>query len=134
MTPQQLPQTWSAGPGPSCLHAGLQMVWGMTWSLATPESWVASLASGEAEALSQTCSAGGGASIPGGCKPCSGVPHAGLQMVWGTGLSLTVSEGWLDFERPESDLRGSRGMTVVGSMMMFMSFCNCRNMVSPHKP
>ena len=53
-------------------------------------------------------------------------------MVWGTGLSLTVSEGWLDFERPESDLRGSRGMTVVGSMMMFMSFCNCRNMVCPN--
>ena len=66
------------------------------------------------------------------CKRSTAVRCAGLQMVWGTGLSLTVSEGWLDFERPESDLRGSRGMTVVGSMMMFMSFCNCRNMVTPH--
>lgn len=43
-----------------------------------------------------------------GCMSC-----AGLQMVWGTGLSYTSTEGWLDFERPESDLRGSRGITVV---------------------
>ena len=34
-------------------------------------------------------------------------------MVWGTRLSLASTEGWLDFERPESDLRGSRGISVV---------------------
>lgn len=53
----------------------------------------------------------------------------GLQMIGRTGLSFTSSEGWLDFEPHESDLRGSRGVTVIGILMLYMALCNFWNTV-----
>ena len=50
-------------------------------------------------------------------------------MLGRTGLSLTSPEGWLDFEPHESDLRGSRGVAVIGFLMLYMALCNFRNTV-----
>ena len=54
---------------------------------------------------------------------------AGVQMLGKTGLSFTSPEGWLDFEAHESDLRGSRGVAVIGFLMLYMAICNFRNTV-----
>ncbi|KAK9798540.1 hypothetical protein WJX73_001107 [Symbiochloris irregularis] len=51
----------------------------------------------------------------------------GVQMVGHSGLSFLSPEGWLDFERHESDLRGSRGVTVVGCLMLYMAISNFWN-------
>ena len=45
------------------------------------------------------------------------------------GLSFTSPEGWLDFEAHESDLRGSRGVAIIGFLMLFMAICNFYNTV-----
>lgn len=54
---------------------------------------------------------------------------AGLKMVGHSGLSFLSPEGWLDFEKHESDLRGSRGVTVVGCLMLYMALSNFWNTV-----
>ena len=48
-------------------------------------------------------------------------------MTFGTWQSLTTPEGYLDMERHESDLRGSRGVFLAGVLMCFMGLCNMRN-------
>lgn len=44
--------------------------------------------------------------------------------------SAAPSEGWLDLEKHESDLRGSRGVLLVGGLMLIMAICNFRNTVA----
>ena len=50
-------------------------------------------------------------------------------MLGRTGLSFLSPEGWLDFEAHESDLRGSRGVAIIGFLMLYMAICNFRNTV-----
>lgn len=38
-------------------------------------------------------------------------------------------EGWLELERHESDLRGSRGVAIAGALMLFMGVLNFKNTV-----
>ena len=64
------------------------------------------------------------------CRPERGCMFdAGVQMVRRTGLSFLSPEGWLDFESHESDLRGSRGVAIIGLLMQYMAFCNFHNTV-----
>lgn len=58
--------------------------------------------------------------------------NIGFMMVrrgWGA-ASAAPSEGWLDLEKHESDLRGSRGVLLVGVLMLIMAICNFRNTVA----
>jgi hypothetical protein len=48
---------------------------------------------------------------------------------WGRGNAISP-EGWLDQEQHESDLRGSRGVLIVGVLMLIMAFSNFRNTVA----
>ena len=57
-------------------------------------------------------------------------PHlhpAGAVMMWITYRSLLSTEGFLDMEAHESDLRGSRGVFMAGSLTLFMGVCNMKN-------
>lgn len=51
-------------------------------------------------------------------------------MVSFTFSSLLNSEGWLDLESHESDLRGSRGVCLAGLMMLYMGLSNFRNTIT----
>eukprot|EP01025_Chloroclados_australasicus_P039052 TRINITY_DN4032_c0_g3_i1.p2 TRINITY_DN4032_c0_g3~~TRINITY_DN4032_c0_g3_i1.p2 ORF type:complete len:109 (-),score=14.34 TRINITY_DN4032_c0_g3_i1:138-422(-) len=48
----------------------------------------------------------------------------GAGMVLQSATSIFDPEGWLEVERPESDLRGLRGTFVVGLLMVFMGVMN----------
>ena len=48
-------------------------------------------------------------------------------MMWITYRSLLSTEGFLDMEAHESDLRGSRGVFMAGSLTLFMGVCNMKN-------
>ena len=52
---------------------------------------------------------------------------AGAEMMWITYRSLLSTEGFLDMEAHESDLRGSRGVFMAGSLTLFMGVCNMKN-------
>ncbi|KAK9818394.1 hypothetical protein WJX72_011969 [[Myrmecia] bisecta] len=54
----------------------------------------------------------------------------GFEIVLRTWRSLFDPEGWLDLERHESDLRGSRGVSIAGALMLGMALCNFRNTVA----
>jgi hypothetical protein len=45
-------------------------------------------------------------------------------MFFNTFKAVVSPEGWLDMEKHESDLRGSRGVAVAGLLMMFMGLTN----------
>ena len=47
--------------------------------------------------------------------------------MWITYHSLLSTEGFLDMEAHESDLRGSRGVFAAGSLTLFMGVCNMKN-------
>ena len=47
--------------------------------------------------------------------------------MWITYRSLLSTEGFLDMEAHESDLRGSRGVFMAGSLTLFMGVCNMKN-------
>lgn len=53
----------------------------------------------------------------------------GLEMMLETRQALTSPEGWLDLERHESDLWGTRGVFLTGFTMLFMGVQNFRNTV-----
>eukprot|EP01026_Neomeris_dumetosa_P021553 TRINITY_DN1881_c0_g1_i1.p1 TRINITY_DN1881_c0_g1~~TRINITY_DN1881_c0_g1_i1.p1 ORF type:complete len:374 (-),score=46.18 TRINITY_DN1881_c0_g1_i1:129-1250(-) len=50
----------------------------------------------------------------------------GLEMVFINYQSFTSAEGWLDMERHESDLRGSRGVAIAGVLFTFLGIMNFR--------
>ena len=52
-------------------------------------------------------------------------------MLSGTFQSLLSTEGYLDLEAHESDLRGSRGVALAGALMMYMGVANFANTVRP---
>ena len=54
---------------------------------------------------------------------------AGVQMVLATAGAFGSAEGWLELERHESDLRGSRGVAIAGLLMLFMGILNFKNTV-----
>lgn len=54
---------------------------------------------------------------------------AGIQMMLATAGAFVSTEGWLEVEAHESDLRGSRGVAVAGFLMCFMGICNFRTTV-----
>ena len=56
--------------------------------------------------------------------------YIGIDMFLSTYWSLMSLEGFLDPERKESDLWGSRGVAVAGVMMMFMAVKNCQNTIA----
>lgn len=56
--------------------------------------------------------------------------YIGVDMYASTSWSLSSLEGFLDPERPGSDLWGSRGVAVAGAMMMFMAAKNFQNTIA----
>ena len=54
---------------------------------------------------------------------------AGVEMVLATAGAFGSAEGWLELERHESDLRGSRGVAIAGLLMLFMGILNFKNTV-----
>lgn len=57
-------------------------------------------------------------------------PLVGVQMILATAGAFGTAEGWLELERHESDLRGSRGVAIAGGLMLFMGILNFTNTVS----
>mmetsp|Transcript_6251 Transcript_6251/g.17948 ORF Transcript_6251/g.17948 Transcript_6251/m.17948 type:complete len:389 (+) Transcript_6251:300-1466(+) len=58
--------------------------------------------------------------------------NIGIMMVqrgW-SAAAAAPAEGWLDLEQHESDLRGSRGVLLVGLLMLIMAGSNFRNTVA----
>ena len=52
-------------------------------------------------------------------------------MLLATARAFSSPEGWLDLESHESDLRGSRGIAIAGSLMLYMGVLNFKNTVRP---
>eukprot|EP01025_Chloroclados_australasicus_P020156 TRINITY_DN2118_c0_g1_i2.p1 TRINITY_DN2118_c0_g1~~TRINITY_DN2118_c0_g1_i2.p1 ORF type:complete len:396 (-),score=37.94 TRINITY_DN2118_c0_g1_i2:168-1355(-) len=50
----------------------------------------------------------------------------GIEMILRNYQSFTSLEGWLDQERHESDLRGSRGVFIAGILFSFLAIMNFR--------
>lgn len=56
--------------------------------------------------------------------------NIGVMMVLRGWRNAISAEGWLDEEHHESDLRGSRGILIVGVLMLIMAASNFRNTVA----
>eukprot|EP00892_Ulva_mutabilis_P003293 jgi/Ulvmu1/1335/UM011_0063.1 len=56
--------------------------------------------------------------------------YMGANMMRHSAPAMVNPEGWLDFERRDSDLRGMRGVFVVGLLMAVMGLMNAKNTVS----